>query len=142
MKVRYVETRIQEALKQAGGNQTRAIQIVMAMAMEDAQLMQGLAKPHLKGIVAHAIGHVVNNLGKVEEDESIPEEPELQESLVEDGKADEFGLAILKAVAGENNPKFGQDKGSVTSSKRGKASKRHIDAINYMASRSYKSEDK
>ncbi len=142
MKVRYVESRIQEALKQTGGNQTRAIQMVMAMAMEDAQLMQGLAKPHLKGIVAHAIGHVVNNLGKIEDDDAVPEEPELQESLVEDGRADEFGLAILKAVAGESNPKFGQDKGGASVSKRGKASKRHIDAINYMASKSYKSEDK
>lgn len=54
----YLQTCILDALAKAKGNETKARQIISSQALEDDQLLLALAKPHLSGIVAHAVGRI------------------------------------------------------------------------------------
>jgi hypothetical protein len=119
----YVEKRIKEALKLTGGNATKARQQVIAWTYEDSKLLQGLAQPHLTGIVAHAISRVVN---KKDELEILPEPP--QEPM---DRSQEFGMEILKAIASGASARFGQED-IAPPVKKQPASQRHIDAIRQM----------
>ena len=59
----YVSAKIQEALKATGGNKHDAQKLIITWAVRDPTLMLGLAKPHMKGIVAAWIDHE-NRSGK------------------------------------------------------------------------------
>lgn len=124
----YAERRIKEAIKKAGGNAERAKQQVIAWTFEDAKLLHALAKPHLTGIVAYNIERIMS--GRADAIEEVPTKPEPLGM-----KGEEFGVEILKAVAGPNVPLFGQE-GNAPPMKRGRASKQHIDAIRHLASKS------
>jgi len=52
----YLQKCILEAIAKAKGNETKARAIIAAQALEDNQLLIALSKPHLSGIVAHAVG--------------------------------------------------------------------------------------
>ena len=55
----YVTLKVREALKAAGGSRGQAQRILTAMALDDEQLLRGLAQPFLKAIVASAIERAV-----------------------------------------------------------------------------------
>ncbi|PJB71967.1 MAG: hypothetical protein CO093_03985 [Alphaproteobacteria bacterium CG_4_9_14_3_um_filter_47_13] len=124
----YAEERIREALKLSKGNSAKARQRVIAWTSEDPKLLQALAKPHLTGIVAHAISRVIYK-NELEE----PEIPDVPEKL--DMKPQTFGKEILSALQNTNTATFGQED-NVPATRRGKASKSHIDALKYIASKS------
>lgn len=132
----YAESRIQEALKLSKGNATRARQRIIAWTFEDPKLLQALARPHLSGIVAHAIGRVVH---KQDIDET--ETPDVPEML--DMAPETFGKEILAALQSRNTATFGQEN-SVPPVRRPQASKSHIDALKHIASKgkSNKSDDR
>ena len=117
----YAENKIKEALHLTRGNTTQARQHIIALAMNDPKLLKELAKPHMAGIVAHAVGRVVR--GKTE-DAPIP-------APSEDADKDTLGMDILKAIAGGDTAQFGQENYGRPVPKQG-ASQRHIDAINQM----------
>lgn len=119
----YVEKRIKEALKLTGGNATKARQQIIAWTYEDSKLLQGLAQPHLTGIVAHAISRVVS---KKDEPETIPDTPREETDPMH-----EFGIEILKAIASGDSARFGQENAAPPVKKQ-PASQRHIDAIRQM----------
>ncbi len=124
----YAESRIREALKLAKGNSTKARQQIMAWTFEDARLLQALARPHLTGIVAHAINRVVYHQDMVEGDEEdIPEAPQ---SL--DMAPDTFGKEILQALQSTNTAQFGRES-AVPPVGRKQASQSHIDAMKQIA---------
>ncbi len=127
MSMEYAERRIKEALRQAGGNVTRARQQIIAWTYEDAKLLHALAKPHLNGIVAYHVERVVSGRSEAA-NAPAPDTPQIAEE-------EEFGIEILKAVASTNAAIFGQE-GHGGQAKRGRASKQHIDAIRQMASKS------
>ena len=124
----YLESRIKEALQLSKGNPTKARQRVMAWTFEDPKLLQALAQPHLTGIVAHAINRVVYR--QEQEEIEAPEEPTRL-----DMEPESFGKEILSALQSNNTPMFGQES-FAPPSKRGQASKSHIEAIKHIASKS------
>lgn len=125
----YAEGRIREALRLSKGNATKARQRVIAWTFEDPKLLQALAGPHLTGIVAHAVSRVIY---KEETEAENGEAPELPKAL--DMPPESFGREILTALQSGDTPKFGQES-NAPPSRRGQASKSHIDALRQMASK-------
>ena len=130
MSQEYAENRIKDALRQTKGNPTKARQKVIAWTFEDPKLLQALARPHLTGVVAHAVNRVIHKLG-------IPEEeaPEAPASL--DMTEEAFGQEILKALQSGDTAMFGQESAAPRSGRK-QASQSHIDAIQRMAQESKK----
>lgn len=124
----YSESKIREALKLSGGNATRARQQIIAWAFDDTKLLHELMAPHMTGIVAHAINHV---MAAKEKPRPAVIEPQ---QVAADVKQDPFGLEILKAIALGNPAQFGLENANATSRKQ-VASQRHVDAIKEMVSK-------
>jgi hypothetical protein len=129
----YAEKRIKEALKLVKGNATKARQQIIAWTSQDARLLQALAKPHLTGIVAHAVNHVIYHQGM--EEEEIPAEPQSLEM-----EPDTFGKEILKALQSSDTARFGRES-AAPPVRRPKASQSHIDALKKIAGRKNRKKD-
>lgn len=128
----YLDNRIAEAIKKSKGSQTKARQLLTSMAIEDDQLLLALTKPHLNAIVAHAIGHFADVSKKKKsagKDDDVPAVPKTAKG---DGG---FGLDLLKALGGNNVPKFGKEDAAPPVKKK-KASEQHVNALKMMASKS------
>ena len=121
----YSTNKIKQALEATRGHAGQARQMVIAQAMEDPKLLRELVKPHMVGIVAHAVNRVVSGKTEVE---NIPE-PGAQE------QDDSFGLDILKTIAGGDTTQFGQESYGRPIGKKG-VSQKHIDAIQQMIKKS------
>lgn len=124
----YVERKILEALKISGGNVPQARKHIMAWTYEDNKLLYELAKPHMTGIVSHAIGHVI----KKQEDEAAQSNQPKIKPVPEQTREEEFGMEILKAIATGGSPRFGLESNAPRLGKK-EASQKHIDAITKMA---------
>lgn len=59
----YVTLKIREALKAAQGNRAQAQRVLITWALDDEQLLRGLAKPFLKAIVGSAVDRVARGGG-------------------------------------------------------------------------------
>lgn len=125
----YAEKRIKEALNLTRGNEAKARAQVISWCFEDTKLLHALAKPHMTGIVAHAVGRVAS--GKTQTHEMV-DTPAQRAELDQDGS---FGMEILKTIAGGETNKFGQENSGRPLRKHG-ASQQHIDAILKMAEQS------
>lgn len=125
----YVEEKIREAVQHAGGNAALAKQQIIAWAMEDMRLLLGLTRSHLSGIVAYNIERVVSGRAdkQRQQGEPAPPVPDIPE---EEGN---FGMEILKAVAGNNGAQFGFEPSTIR--KHQKVSQSHVDALRMMASK-------
>ncbi|MEM7650734.1 MAG: hypothetical protein AAF204_01470 [Pseudomonadota bacterium] len=130
----YAESRIKEALKLSGGNTIKARQQIIAWTFEDAKLLHALAKPHLSGIVAYNIERVASGRADAQKSAKPPEEKKAAPSK-SNGKEskDQFGLEILKAVAG-SPAIFGLEDPGAPQKKAG-VSENHIKAIEAIASK-------
>ena len=124
----YVETRIQEALRQHKGNAGKARQQVMAWASEDQRLLFGLAKPHLTGIIAYAVSREINKAGRPDGTEAPAATPKLNMA------PDTFGKEILKALSSHDTPVFGHEAGAPGTGRK-QASQSHIDAMRKLAAK-------
>ncbi|MAE50516.1 MAG: hypothetical protein CMH27_01770 [Micavibrio sp.] len=124
----YAEGRIKEALKKTNGNAVRARQQVIAWTYEDPKLLHALTKAHLTGIVAYNIERILAGRGTAEETHTYTQES-AKKSDVKD-KEENFGMELLKAVAGNGGVQFGMESYSGGGQRRKKVSKSHIDAIN------------
>lgn len=129
MSSEYAEDRIREALKIARGNPTKARQQVIAWTNDDIRLLQALTRPHLTGIVAHAVGRVIHRENIEAGAAGIPEAPQ---SL--DMPPDTFGQEIMRALEGRDTAVFGREEGGVPL-RRKQASQSHIEALKKIASR-------
>ena len=126
----YLENRIAEALKKSRGNQTRARQNLASMAIEGDQLLLALTKRHLNAIVAHAVSHYASVIKKKKKTaDDVPPVP------VTPKGAEGFGIDLLKALGGQNVPKFGKEEAAPPVRKK-KASAQHVSALKLMASKS------
>ena len=130
MTLEYAEEKIKEALRQAKGNATQARQQIIAWTYEDSKLLHALARPHLTGIVAHAINRTIYNQSKPKT--ARPAEPEV--AAPESGN-ETFGMDILKTIAAGNSAMFGQENVGPPVRKR-QASQRHVDTLKHIASQS------
>lgn len=131
----YVENRIKEALKLSKGNPTKARQQIIAWTFEDTKLLHGLARPHLTGIVAHAVNRVIYHQHMEEDAPEIPETP--QPVNMEPAT---FGAQILKALQSENTATFGRESAAPLPPRRKQASQSHIEALKAMASKKKRDE--
>lgn len=123
----YVERKIVEAMQLAEGDQAVARKHIIAWTFEDTKLLHELTKPHMVGIVGHAVGHVVNKKHKEEMQKKASAKINLEDEL-----AGDVGLEILKAIAGGSSPRFGLENNSARLGKK-QASNKHIDAIKKLA---------
>lgn len=123
----YAEQVIKKALAQSGGNAARARQNIMTLCAQDDKLLQALSRPHLTGIVAHAVNRVIHQK-TIRAKSSVSPSPNVRK---EDFSDQDFGKEILKAIAANSGAVFGQE-AYAAPQKRGKASKSHIDALKKM----------
>ena len=130
----YLQTCILDALNKTKGNETKARVLVAAQAMEDERLLLALANPHLSGIVAHAVGRVMisQKNKKAMADDDVPPIPKAPKASKTEN---EFGLNLLKALGGQNVPKFGSEDAAPPMGKK-QASQQHINALKLMAAKS------
>lgn len=129
MSLDYIESRIKEALRLHNGNTTKARQQIIAWTYEDVKLLHALAKPHLTGIVAYNIERVAS--GRSAKKAAPVSQPKKSKA----SKEDDFGLEILRAVAGNSGAMFGFD-GARTTGKPQQASEQHMKALRAMAAKS------
>ncbi|MEM9470019.1 MAG: hypothetical protein AAF988_07630 [Pseudomonadota bacterium] len=125
----YAIQKIKAALDLTNGNETKARQQIINWCAEDTKLLAALTKPHMTGIVAHAVGRVAS--GKTDPQEVVPT-PE-QKALSD--KEGSFGFEILKTVAGGGTNQFGQENYGRPMKRQG-ASQQHIDAIRQIVEKS------
>lgn len=139
----YVQKCIIQALKAAGGNKARALQQVMAWAAKDMNLLQGLTRAHLNGIVAYHIERVASRQGggtmnNVSPAPRIkPQASQPKREMVKPSQGNAFGQQILRAASSGNAQMFGMESyqsPTRPSEEDGKTSQRHIDAMMHIAS--------
>lgn len=121
----YARACVTEALKEAKGNAARAQRLLTDRALTDNRLLAELAAPHLKGILAHAVGRVLHEQTRPPEDH-----PVFPEAL--DMPLDAFGRDLLNALAGRNTARFSQED-MVPRPARKAASLQHIETIRKIA---------
>ena len=128
----YLQKCILEALAKAKGNESKAKALIAAQALEDNELLIALSKPHLSGIVAHAVGRqAIQQKAKKERMEDLPEMPQAPSK----GKENDFALDLLKALGGNNVAKFGAEDAAPRVGKKA-ASQQHVNALKLMAAKS------
>jgi hypothetical protein len=124
----YAMSRVRDALEKAEGNHLKAQRLILGWLEKDQTLLFGLVGPHLQGIVSHAVNHA-----------SAPPKKQMPKR-VDLGDADDFGAALIKGMKGNAGGNFGEAPPRDLS-KPGKASQKHIDAINTLVG-GKKKEDK
>lgn len=138
MSANYVVSRIKEALYNAKGNKAKAKQQIIAWAKTDVQLLEGLTRAHLGGIVDF-------NINRVESGKGLPSTAspaakaapkKAQRKMVNPAQGSAFGQEILKTVSSGNATVFGLESYESPNlpSKDSGASQRHVDALNHIAS--------
>ncbi|MBL8642030.1 MAG: hypothetical protein JNL76_07950 [Alphaproteobacteria bacterium] len=130
----YLQKCILEALAKAKGNETKARALIAAQALDDHDLLIALSKPHLSGIVAHAVGRQsIQIKAKKDRLEDLPPLPKPPSS--KGTKENDFALDLLKALGGNNVAKFGVEDAAPRVGKK-PASQQHVNALKLMAAKS------
>lgn len=137
MSLRYAETRIEDALRQHGGNVAKARRQIIAWALEDDLLLLGLTRNHLDGIAAYHVDRVAS--GRTQKSSGGTQSaPQVEvKTPTKPARKNEFGLEVLKAVAAKDPMIFGLETYS-SAPARGQASARHVEAIHKLATRNIK----
>lgn len=141
MSMEYLNNRIKDALKMSGGNRAKARQQLIAWTFEDSKLLHTLAKPHLSGIVAYNVERVASGRAdaaakKATEATKTPKQEAAPQGKKPASNEEQFGMEILKAVAGSPQIFGLEDPGAPQ--KRGGVSQKHLDAINAIINKSAK----
>ena len=124
----YAQKRIQAALKDAKGNETRARNLLIEWALKDQMLLLALTQNHIKSIASHAIAQATSNTKDAQKEtaQKINKKPATIDVPVES-----FGKDLLKALSGRDSVKFGMESatGRPINTKKKKASQQHIDTL-------------
>ncbi|MGB0718950.1 MAG: hypothetical protein ACPGRX_00660 [Bdellovibrionales bacterium] len=142
MSLEYVERKIVEALKAVKGNQARARQQIIAWAMQDPELLKGLTRAHLSGIVAYNVERVMSGraaAARAAKKQTAPANAQAPQKPKPKTKEDAFGMELLKAVASSSSEVFGLENGSSGIGRPGQVSQNHINVIRAMAAKGKKS---
>lgn len=131
----YAETRLLEALKLSNGNLAKSRKLIADWCRQDQQLLYELCRPHMTGVIAHAMDRVLSNKFQSELRPSSGR-VSTQEASRQASKTaptdEDFGKELLKNFAMGQPIKFAQESFGAPIQKR-KASQSHIDAIRRMA---------
>lgn len=137
MSVNYVVSRIKEALYNAKGNKKLAAKQVTAWAQQDTELLNGLTRAHLGGIVAFHVDRVAS--GRADTDApatpaaSAPQKPAApKRKVVNPAQGTKFAQEILRGASDPNAQIFGLE--SYAAPNKAATSKRHKDALQHIAS--------
>lgn len=123
----YALSRVRDALEKSGGNHLKAQRLLVSWLENDQSLLAGLVAPHMPGILAHALTHVMNP----DQLKKAPKQLKVQADQV-----GEFGEALLSSLKGGRHEGVGFGEPAPRNlSKPSAASKKHIDAINKIATR-------
>lgn len=141
MTTNYSDEIIKEVLQLSKGNVAKARAHIMAMAQDDAQLLQELTKAHLAGIVSFHIERLqAGGAGKTDSSvqalksataSASPAKSQTKQSSKKK-KGETFGMELLKAVAQNEGPVFGFENNGptdMTSPKGVKASQHHKETM-------------
>jgi hypothetical protein len=115
----YAMSRVRDALEKSEGNHLKAQRLIMGWLEKDHTLLLGLVAPHLQGIISHAVNHAAS-----------PPQKKMPKRIDLEG-AGEFGADLVRGIKG-GAANFGEASPRGLS-KPGKASQKHIDAINAIA---------
>ncbi len=129
----YVEQRLLEALSASNGNLAKARKLIGEWCAQDQRLLYELSRPHMTGIIAHAMDRVVSHKFRSETEKENPPSATRRVELPSSTKSDEmFGKELLKNFAMGKPTKFAEESFSAPL-KKTKASQSHIDAIRRLA---------
>ena len=131
MSKEYIYNRIKEAMRLHKGNSVKARQQVIAWTYEDPKLLHALARPHLNGIVSYAIDRFQR--GALDDGDDA----RIHESDLNRPTDDEFGKELLRSMVTGKPEIFGEEP-SGTYHEKSRASKRHQDAMRFLAGKSKK----
>lgn len=131
----YAMSRVKDALEKSNGNHLKAQRLLLNWLEKDHTLLCGLVGPHMQGIIAHAVHHLAGAEADQKKRKSAPTRTAKKVSVGKEGTG-EFGAAILESLkAGGSGGAvgFGEQPARGAVNKPGKASQKHIDAINKIA---------
>lgn len=131
----YARSRVREAIEQADGNYMKAQRMLLNWIEKDANLLLGLAGPHMQSIVSYAIGHELadeqareGGAGTIIKGQAAQKKQIAQEDL------GDFGKSLLQSLKG--GPRFGEEQPRGTVSPPGKASQQHVETMRALAAAS------
>lgn len=119
----YALNKILSILKACDGDIHATHRMLTKQIIEDADLMQGIATPHLKSIISHAILYAQRAEAKKDTDMVLSEHAEIEQDI--------SGLGILQGAADNADQVFGRL--SQQPIKPLKASQDHVNAIYQIA---------
>ncbi len=127
----YALTKILATLKTCENDTQAAQRLIAKQVLEDADLLQGVAAPHLKSIISHAVLHAQRLEQKVHDAKPATQHAEVEKDM--------SGLGILQGAADNADQVFGRL--SQQPVKPLKASQDHVNAI-YQIAKKIDPEDK
>lgn len=136
MSQEYARARVKEALEQSDGNYMKAQRMLLNWIEKDANLLLGLAGPHMQSIISYAIGHELSD----EQEKTggtakvIKGKGGAKKATVREEDLGDFGKSLLSSLKG--GPRFGEEQPRGTVSRPGKASQKHVDAMRMLATAS------
>lgn len=140
----YVENRIKEALKDAGGSEGKAARQVHAWLYEDHKFLLELTRPHIGGIIAYSVARTKNKMlteGKSDAQAKSRHEEELKAASAANKtsskKEPDFGESILRSFVSDHAARFGHES-SAAPVRRKSASQNHVDTMHLLAAASRK----
>jgi hypothetical protein len=126
----YADNRIKEALRRNNGHLLKARQQVIAWTYEDTKLLHELTRPHLLGIVAHAVNRIASEMPEETGNKKAPPPKPKKET-----RDQQFGKELLKVLANGDPAIFGQENFSPPA-KSTRASQRHVDTLRTISEKS------
>ncbi len=127
----YAMSRVHDALEKSDGNHLKAQRLLISWLENDHSLLAGLVAPHMAGIISHALAHAMQPQGgKV-----APKKTDAARKIDASEATGEFSEALMSSLkGGRSSEAFGFGEASPTAaSKPGKASAKHVEAINILA---------
>lgn len=137
MSVNYVTSRIKEALYNAKGNKKLATKQIAAWAQQDTELLQGLTRAHLGGIVAFHIDRVASGRADAEtktsgQNSNPKKQSAPKRKTVNPAQGTAFAQEILRGASNPNAQIFGLE--SYAAPAKAATSQRHKQALQHIAS--------
>lgn len=139
----YLTSRIKEALYNAEGNKSKAMQQIMSWSQQDQQLLQALTKAHLSGIVAYHVDKIASG-GEIDDSAQKPSPMQKPKPRTRNGRkrvdpaqGSPFGKALLQAASSTKSSVFGLESYEAPAKADDNATQRQADAMKHLASFSH-----
>lgn len=147
----YLFRCIEDALHEAGGSKSKAMQAVIERSAHDPDLLRVLTQAHLKGIVAYHVDRVADAVKEDAKNERVKNQRTHNEYTKNASsftgrtrahatteskpeiRATAFGAALLSAASHNAGEQFGFENQTASSPVRTSVSQTHIDTLRHIA---------